>query len=388
VLRRDCGDIIAAVGWVGSLKELVMMKRILLSTAVVGAFGVWMPGCNPAREVPATMTGPQISPATAATPTARGTIALTRLQARSGGFAGQKPDHVGITAIAALALLSASDVAPSTTMPHVLKAARFILKSQNPNGYLHNEGDAQGMYGHAFATLFLTQLYATTDDEALKAELMTPIRKAVHLIETAQGNQGGWRYTPQPADADVSVTAAQVKALTAAKDAGFAVSEKTLARAVSYLKSAQQPDGGFAYVVGGGNSGWARSAAATAALLYAGLGGSPDTEKAMGYLEKKGNSDPGANSSSQNPAQGFFYYGNYYLAQTMNLGDPAKTASGTDLRSALLEKQNQSTYLWSGEAGDAYATGMALLVLYMPDTRLPAFRTPVRAVETMPAAKP
>jgi prenyltransferase beta subunit len=357
------------------LEELAMMKRILLSTAVVGAFGVWMPGCNPAREVPATMSGPEIGPATAATPTARGTIALVRLQGADGSFAGEKPYRVGITAIAGLAMLSAGDVAPSTTMPHVQKAARFILKSQNANGYLHSEGDAAGMYGHGFATLFLTQLYATTSDEALKAELTGPIKRAVHLIETAQGNQGGWRYTPQPADADVSVTAAQVKALAAAKEAGIAVSEKTLMRAVTYLKSAQQPDGGFAYVVGGGNSGWERSAAATAALLYAGLGGSPDTEKAMGYLQKK-----------QGTQQGFFYYGSYYLAQTMNLGDPAKTDSVEALRKALLEKQNQSTYLWTGEVGDAYATAMALLVLYMPETRLPAFRSPMKAAEAMPGA--
>jgi prenyltransferase beta subunit len=369
-------DMIAADLGSSISRSFVMRMHVVLAAAVIGGVGFSMPGCNPAQEAPRTVKEPEMTPATAATPTARGTIALTKLQASNGSFAGEKPDHVGITAIAALALLSATDVAPSTTRPHVQRAARFILKSQRNDGYLHHEGDAGGMYGHAFATLFLTQLYSTTSDQALKAELTSPIKKAVHLIETAQGNQGGWRYTPQPADADVSVTAAQLKALAAAKDAGFAVSEKTVMRAVSYLKSAQQPDGGFAYVVGGGNSGWARSAAATAALLYAGVGGSPDTDKAIGYLEKKGTE------------QSFFYYGNYYLAQTMNLGDPAKTASASTLRAALLEKQNSKTYLWSGEAGDAYATGMALLVLYMPDTRLPAFRSPVKAAEAAPNAAP
>jgi prenyltransferase beta subunit len=355
-----------------------MMMRGLIAAAVAGSVVLVVSGCNPAREVPVRQGagGTQISglsPSIAATPTARGTIALTRMQHGGGGFQGPtSPDHVGVTAIAGLAMLSSTDVAPSTTAPHIDRAARFILKSQNARGYLHNEKDGAGMYGHAFATLFLTQLYATTSDTALKAQLSDAIKKAVQLIQTAQGNQGGWRYTPEPADADVSVTAAQLKALAAAKEAGFAVSDKTMMQAVTYLKSAQQPDGGFAYVVGSGNSGWARSAAATAALLYAGVGSSPDTEKAMDYLQNR--------TTEQN----FFFYGNYYLAQTLNLGNPEKTASGVTLRTALLEKQDKATHLWTGEAGDTYATAMALLVLYMPDTRLPAFR-PAKAA-AVPAA--
>lgn len=315
------------------------------------------------------------SSANASTPTARGTLALIKLQNDNGAFPGPaKTDHVGITALAGLAMLSANDLAPSTTSPHITSAANFILGNQNKEGYLYHEGDAAGMYGHAFATLFLTQLHATSSDQGLKSKSAEAIWKAVHLIESSQSKEGGWRYNPQPQDADVSVTAAQLKALTAAKQQGFAVQDAVLSRAVSYLKSAQQPDGGFAYTLAAGQeSGWPRSAAATAALLYAGAGGGQDNNKAIAYLQKSDRRDADKDFA--------FYYGNYYFAQALNLGDPEKLRSSAALRAALLAKQDAQSYAWSNppQAGssaspDAYATSMALIILYMPTTNLPAFK--------------
>jgi hypothetical protein len=149
-----------------------------------------------------------------------------------------------------------------------------------------------------------------------------------------------------------------------------------LAMAVSYLKSNQQPDGGFTYTLSGGPSGWARSAAATAAILYV-SNSAADTGKALAYLQQPGTSPDSAYH---------FYYGNYYFAQALNL-DPAKTKSATSLRTAILARQSAKTHLWSGEAGDAYATSLALIILYMPDSRLPAFRAPVGAA-SQPATAP
>lgn len=279
--------------------------------------------------------------------------ALVTLQKPSGAFGTQTTEHVGISAIAGLALLPTGDAAAHTST-HAI--TNFVLKNQQPNGLLAAEGDAGPMYGHAFATLYLTQIYQT-DAHADKAAIKKAIEKAVKLTEGAQNADGGWRYTPNPKDADVSVTAAQLKALAAAKQAGFTVQKSTMDRAVAYIRSCQQPDGGFRYTTSAGDSGWARSASAAAALL---VSGSPD-KRAAAYLD----SDPKLSES-------FFYYGNFYLAQTMNIDKGSKTYA--DLKTKLLARQNPTTKLWSGEAGDAYATAMAVLVLNIPTTDLPAFK--------------
>ena len=49
--------------------------------------------------------------------------------------------------------------------------------------------------------------------------LIDRLAASIELIIAAQNPEGGWRYTPQPRDADVSVTVCQVMALRAAHKA-------------------------------------------------------------------------------------------------------------------------------------------------------------------------
>jgi prenyltransferase beta subunit len=356
------------------LEGISMKMRIVVPLALL----TFLPACNPASEVPLHRDSSELPAAGATTPTARAAIALAKLQNRSGAFEGpSKTDHIGITAIAGLALLSATDVAPSTTQPHVQRAANFLLAAQGDDGFFNKGFVNITMYDHAFATLFLTQVYATTSDEKFKTQLRPAIEKSVRLIEKAQNQEGGWRYQPVPQSADVSVSAAQLKALAAAKDAGFKVSQPSLDRAIAYIKSNQQADGGFSYTLQGGASGWARSAAATAALLYAGVA-ETDAAKAMDYIKK--------NTATPN-AEGHYYYGTYYLAQTLNL-NPEDTTTAAALRTAILQKQDASSYLWTSEMGTPYATSIALIILNMPHTNLPAFKKPLASATTAPATRP
>ena len=46
--------------------------------------------------------------------------------------------------------------------------------------------------------------------------LRDALERAVALIVSSQNDQGGWRYEPRPADADISVTVMQLVALRAA----------------------------------------------------------------------------------------------------------------------------------------------------------------------------
>ena len=53
----------------------------------------------------------------------------------------------------------------------------------------------------------------------------------------AQNSQGGWRYNPEPRDADLSMTVMHTVALNSAKEAGISVPDKILEKAVKYVAS-------------------------------------------------------------------------------------------------------------------------------------------------------
>jgi hypothetical protein len=229
------------------------------------------------------------------------------------------------------------------------------------------------MYGHGFATLFLAEVYGMTRDDSINEKL----QKAVALIEQSQsaqpGNDGGWRYQPIAGDADISVTICQVMALRAARDAGIFVDPSVIDRAIKYVQSCQNRDGGFSYMshLGeGGASGFARSAAAVAALYYAGRFQGSDIDRGLAYLKHFIPAPRGANVPG---SDGFYFYGNYYGVQAMFLaGGDYWVNWYPAIRQELISRQGAAGN-WSGEISDAYCTSMALIILQMPNRYLPVF---------------
>src|SRR5207248_3117390 len=71
------------------------------------------------------------------------------------------------------------------------------------------------MYEHGLATLALAEMYGMDPDPRLE----DPLRRAVDLIVRAQAPSGGWHYTYNPVDQDLTVTVMQVVALRAAANA-------------------------------------------------------------------------------------------------------------------------------------------------------------------------
>src|SRR5258708_33309636 len=97
-------------------------------------------------------------------------------------------------------------------------------------------------------------------------EIKPVLKKAVDLVVKCQSREGGWRYNPDPSDADISVTIMQVMALRAAKNGGLHVPDETLKKAIAYIMRCYNPRlGGFAYRPGQG-PGFARTAAGTCVL--------------------------------------------------------------------------------------------------------------------------
>ena len=227
------------------------------------------------------------------------------------------------------------------------------------------------MYGHGFATLFLGEVYGMTrggGETAETARLHDALVRAVRVIVNSQNDEGGWRYNPIPRDADVSVTICQIMALRSARSAGIEVPATTVDRAVEYVRACQNPDGGFRYQLGGGQSLWPRSAAGVATLQYAGIYEGEDIERGLSYLITT--ALPGA----ENRRLTHYYYGQYYAAQTMFLaGEPWWSTWWPAVRAELIEDQRPGGE-WEDTYGDAYGSAMALIVLQMPKRYLPIFQ--------------
>lgn len=292
---------------------------------------------------------------------------LARSQTARGEFgdASGGGDNLGIAAIAGLALLADGNLPNQGRYgTQVDRLLDYILRNCQPSGLIAGQNYGSPMYGHGFATLFLAECFGHSDRPDLKEKLQNAIR----LIVQTQNREGGWRYQPAPVDADTSVTICEVMALRAARNAGIKVPKVTIDKAIEYVKKAQQPDGGFAYTLGSDGSGFPRSAASVASLFYSGLYDGKEITNGMNYLRDR---MPGMKNKPRDGWESHYYYGHYYATQAFFM------AGGNDwakfwpaMRDEILAKQSKDGR-WSGESGDIYATGMALIILQVPNRYLP-----------------
>jgi hypothetical protein len=100
-------------------------------------------------------------------------------------------------------------------------------------GFISENGTR--MYSHAFGALFLAEVYGSSLDQGLNAQVREKLDRAVQFIVRAQNDQGGWRYEANAADSDMSVTVCQVMALRAARNKGIRVPQKCIDAAVRYV---------------------------------------------------------------------------------------------------------------------------------------------------------
>jgi hypothetical protein len=289
---------------------------------------------------------------------------LARQQFPDGAFgSGQYyRKNVAITALSVMAFVSEGSVpGRGKYARQVERGVDYILDSASGSGLLGDPTAGSPMYGHGFATLLLAEMRGMSG----RADLDEKLHKAVQLIVATQNAQGGWRYQPVRADADLSVTVTQVMALRAARNAGVAVPKQTMDLAIRYIRSCQMPDGGFRYMLNQDASAFPRSAGAVAALQYAGLYDAPEVKKGLDYVMQF---LPGKTQVS-----GHYDYGHYYAVQAMfSAGDRYWQPWYSAIRKELLARQ-RPTGAWNGQAGDEYGTAMALIILQVPNRTLPIF---------------
>lgn len=151
------------------------------------------------------------------------------------GLAGSAVHDVGVTALAALALLAS----PETAQRHadaVDRALDHLVARQDSDGHLSDPLIGDFTYDHALATLAL----ARAIELDARDDLRPTVQAAVDAIARLRTPGSGWRYAEFHAAmrrhrADTSVTTWMLAALRAAERVGVAVDDASLAAGLAFV---------------------------------------------------------------------------------------------------------------------------------------------------------
>jgi hypothetical protein len=289
--------------------------------------------------------------------------------------------NVAVTSLGALAFMAGGHQPGRRAYGRVVTdALRFVLGQENVTGakpgFFHNpRATPHGpMYGHGFATLFLAEASGMVHDRRLRDEVRDKLHLAVKVILDSQNTEGGWRYNPEPRDADLSVTVCQIMALRAARNAGVAVPRAKVDKCVDYVKRCQErSEGWFRYMTHGGmqGHGFARTAAGVAALFSAGIYKGPEVEAGLRFLKTRCLPGTGYATRLDWRPDMHYFYGHYYAVQAMWTAGGAYWAEWYPaIRGELLARQRPDGSWWDQICAH-YATAMACIILQVPNNYLP-----------------
>ncbi len=316
---------------------------------------------------------PRVDPATRAV--VEGSLRWLASKQQPAGNWGDRQHKVGFTGYAVMAFLAAGQLPGEGPQgASVGRGVRYLADCVRADGYVvaaDEANDDKGMYGHGIATIALAE--AAGQMGPAGGDVRAKLRRAVQLIVDTQNPQGGWRYLPRVADADLSVTVLQVVALRAARNDGIDVPQATVDRAVAYVRSCREKGdgGGFAYQPGGA-AGFARTAAAVYSLQVCGLYDDPMVAAGSAYLTKQ-----------QGHHYAFATYGNFYAAPAQYMvGGAAWDGWYADVHKTLMGRVRREGDLcyWPALDGDGsgfnpvYVTAVNALILSLPDGYVPLYQ--------------
>lgn len=303
---------------------------------------------------------------------------------------------IGVTALAALAFMAGGST-PSRG-PHqrpLVRTLDYLLSHATPageryEGYLTAAEDLESRtHGHGLAVLALTQASTLSPRTARGRRMAEAVRLGVRRIELAQGPDGGWYYEPEAYDlTEGSVTVGLLQALRGARNSGFAVDTEVIARAVKYVRSLQDEQGGFVYSKQQPVSTVALTAACLSTLHAIGIYEGREIDDGYLYIWRK------IALREQDRERGLFgsqsrfpFYERFYLSQALwhyrDLKVFRRWAEGETQRVLTSQRSNGAwvdrRYDARGNRiedryGSSYATAMNVLYLSVPEGLLPIFQ--------------
>ncbi len=313
---------------------------------------------------------------------------LLKQQGENGSFY-QSSHSTTMSALGVMALASVGTTATQNDARSIAmrKALDFVLleKQQNDEGYF-GESDGSRMYGHGIITLMLSEMLGMGADQQQDALIQQRCQRGIDLILKSQRQkkpaayQGGWRYTPDAKDSDLSISVWQVMALRSAKTDGMDIPNDSIGQAIAYFKrsctsplDAQgvpiQKEAGFSYTPGNNNIQFTMTAAGLLAMQVCGQYDSSLVEKSAEWLLEH----------PPKVGERFFYYGTYYYAQGMyQRGGKYANQSRKQVSDVLLGQQ-KADGSWAGQgeeagAGPVYTTCLAILSLSVKYHYLPIYQ--------------
>ncbi|MFK8115189.1 MAG: prenyltransferase/squalene oxidase repeat-containing protein [Rubripirellula sp.] len=314
---------------------------------------------------------------------------LIKTQRPDGGIT-DRGHEVAMTSLAimAMAAVGTEPTKHSATGRAMIKAIDFVLdpSHQTIEGYL-GARDGSRMYGHGITTLMLTEILGMGETPEQNEKIHHTLEDAIKLILAAQKIsksdklQGGWRYTPDSRDSDLSISVWQLMALRSAKNDGLNVPSEAIENALRYLRnsyaSPMSRDGvprdkisGFSYTPGTHHPSFTMTAAGLLAMQVCGHYDSPLVEGAAEWL-------------LQHPPklhERFFFYGVYYFAQGMHQAGGKYAEQADKIVPDLLLDAQRGDGAWLARGGEernigtTYATALAILSLSVRYHYLPIYQ--------------
>ncbi len=284
-------------------------------------------------------------------------------------YEGVVTDHVGVTALVGMAFLANGSLPNRGPYAKSIRGAlEYVLEHTQMTGFISSRNSR--MYSHAFAALFLAEVYGMTGDSKVREKL----KIATQLIVKAQNKEGGWRYLPGAQDSDMSITVCQVMALRAARNAGVQVPKASIDRAIAYIKkSFRSREGAFTYQIednfrtGPSRASFALTACGVAALYGAGEYDAYEVDRGLEYLYLK---RPTGGASAAAGRFDYFYGQCYAVQAAFQRGGAFWERWYRHLQHDFLPYQHPDGS-WKDLVGKNYATAMAAIILQMPYQYLP-----------------
>jgi hypothetical protein len=304
----------------------------------------------------------------------RGLEWLAKKQSSEGRWTANDGSYpVAMTALAGMALLGeGSTTTQGKYAKHIRLAVDYLVSRSRKNGLIGDPAvDDRYTYGHGYGMMFLSQVLGEEEDKDRRDQLVGVLSRAVVFTGEAQTNAGGWGYVSAKDGSNFdegSTTITQVQGLRGCRNAGIAVPDKIIDKAVKYIRDCTLPDGGVQYSSQGGGGRPAITAAAIACLFNAGEYDSEYVPKLLDYCKKN-------LSNIQNEGFGHWHYAHYYYAQVCyREGGETWDKYREKIFVRLLNEADQEGAWNQGYIGSVYTTSVNLTILQLENNVLPIYQ--------------
>jgi hypothetical protein len=296
----------------------------------------------------------------------RGLEYLARRQNDDGSWSSQYGKNVGEVSLALMAFMAMGNLPGEGQYGStVTKGVNWVMTQMQPSGLIQYTGQSQQapvMYGHALATLMLSEVWG----QMRRPDVGQVLRRAVDLIIRVQGQRGGWNYEAVARDGDNSVGVMQIIALQSAQDAGIYVPQETISQAIRLVKSRFDANNkGYGYADNKFNPGHSGASAAGATIMLI----TGDRSEQFAYAPVQHHIDMLAGKAPA-PGLGWKPYFWYYTGASAYIAGEKYFQQCIAALDLVTTKEQRRDGSW----GSIWETGFSILAQAMPYRYLPIYQ--------------